>query len=32
LTGQDVSDIVAYLHSLRSETPGQPYPEISMKR
>jgi len=26
LTDQDVSDIVAYLHSLRSETPGQPYP------
>jgi cytochrome c oxidase cbb3-type subunit 3 len=32
LTDQDVSDIVAYLHSLRSETPGQPYPEISSKR
>jgi cytochrome c1 len=27
LTDQDVNDIVAYLHSLRSETPGQPYPE-----
>jgi cytochrome c oxidase cbb3-type subunit III len=26
LTGQDVSDIVAYLDSLRSQTPGQPYP------
>ena len=26
LTDQDVSDIVAYLHSLRSDTPGQPYP------
>jgi cytochrome c oxidase cbb3-type subunit 3 len=25
LTGQDVSDIVAYLNSLRSQTPGQPY-------
>lgn len=25
LTDQDVSDIVAYLHSLRSDTPGQPY-------
>jgi mono/diheme cytochrome c family protein len=32
LADQDVSDIVAYLHSLRSETPGQPYPETSMKR
>lgn len=32
LTDQDVSDIVAYLHSLRSETPGQPYPETSIKR
>lgn len=32
LTDQDVSDIVAYLHSLRSDTPGQPYPEFSMKR
>jgi cytochrome c oxidase cbb3-type subunit 3 len=32
LTDQDVSDIVAYLHSLRSDTPGQPYPETSMKR
>lgn len=26
LTDQNVSDIVAYLHSLRSDTPGQPYP------
>ena len=26
LTDQDVSDVVAYLHSLRSDTPGQPYP------
>ena len=25
LTGQEVNDIVAYLNSLRSETPGQPY-------
>jgi cytochrome c oxidase cbb3-type subunit III len=25
LTGQQVSDIVAYLNSLRSQTPGQPY-------
>jgi cytochrome c oxidase cbb3-type subunit 3 len=25
LTGQEVSDIVAYLNSLRSQTPGQPY-------
>jgi mono/diheme cytochrome c family protein len=32
LAGQDVSDIVAYLHSLRSETPGQPYPVESLKR
>ena len=32
LTDQDVSDIVAYLHSLRSDTPGQPYPETSSKR
>jgi len=26
------SDIVAYLHSLRSETPGQPYPGEGMRR
>ncbi len=32
LTERDVSDIVAYLHSLRSETPGQPYPETSIRR
>jgi cytochrome c oxidase cbb3-type subunit III len=32
ITDQEVSDIVAYLHSLRSETPGQPYPGESMKR
>ena len=32
LTDQDVSDVVAYLHSLRSDTPGQPYPETSVKR
>jgi cytochrome c oxidase cbb3-type subunit III len=32
LTDQDVSDVIAYLHSLRSDTPGQPYPETSMKR
>jgi cytochrome c oxidase cbb3-type subunit 3 len=32
LNDQDVSDIVAYLHSLRSDTPGQPYPETSIKR
>ena len=32
LTDQDVSDIVAYLHSLRSDTPGQPYPQTSVKR
>jgi len=32
LADQDVSDIVGYLHSLRSDTPGQPYPETSLKR
>jgi cytochrome c oxidase cbb3-type subunit III len=32
LTDQEVSDLVAYLHSLRSDTPGQPYPETSIKR
>jgi cytochrome c oxidase cbb3-type subunit 3 len=32
LTDRDVSDIVAYLHSLRSDTPGQPYPETSIER
>jgi cytochrome c oxidase cbb3-type subunit 3 len=32
LKDQDVSDIVAYLHSLRSDTPGQPYPETSITR
>jgi mono/diheme cytochrome c family protein len=32
LTDQDVSDVTAYLHSLRSDTPGQPYPETSIKR
>jgi cytochrome c oxidase cbb3-type subunit III len=32
LTDQNVSDIVAYLHSLRSETPGQPYPETNITR
>jgi cytochrome c oxidase cbb3-type subunit 3 len=32
LTNQDVSDVIAYLHSLRSDTPGQPYPETSPKR
>jgi mono/diheme cytochrome c family protein len=32
LKDQDVSDVVAYLHSLRSDTPGQPYPETSLKR
>jgi mono/diheme cytochrome c family protein len=32
LTGQDVSDVIIYLHSLRSDTPGQPYPETSIKR
>ena len=32
LTDQDVSDIIAFLHSLRSNTPGQPYPETSAKR
>jgi cytochrome c oxidase cbb3-type subunit 3 len=32
LTDQDVSDVIAYLHSLRSDFPGQPYPETSPKR
>jgi mono/diheme cytochrome c family protein len=32
LTDQDVGDVIAYLHSLRSDTPGQPYPETSIKR
>jgi cytochrome c oxidase cbb3-type subunit 3 len=32
LADQDVSDIVAYLHSFRSETPGQPYSDESAKR
>ena len=32
LTDQDVSDVITYLHSLRSDTPGQPYPETSIKR
>lgn len=32
LTDQEVSDIVAYLHSLRSDTPGQPYSETSIRR
>jgi cytochrome c oxidase cbb3-type subunit III len=32
LTDPDVSDVIAYLHSLRSDTPGQPYPETSIKR
>jgi cytochrome c oxidase cbb3-type subunit 3 len=32
LTDLDVSDIVAYLHSLRSDTPGQPYPETGIRR
>ncbi|WP_179587349.1 c-type cytochrome (plasmid) [Tunturiibacter gelidiferens] len=32
LTDQDVSDVIAYLHSLRSDTPGQPYPETGPKR
>ena len=32
LMDQDVSDVIAYLHSLRSDTPGQPYPETSIKR
>jgi cytochrome c oxidase cbb3-type subunit III len=32
LTDQDVSDVIAYLHSLRSDTPGQPYPETGIKR
>ena len=32
LTNQEVNDIVAYLHSLRSDTPGQPYPETNIER
>ena len=32
LTDQNVNDVIAYLHSLRSDTPGQPYPETSIKR
>jgi cytochrome c oxidase cbb3-type subunit 3 len=32
LADQDVNDVIAYLHSLRSDTPGQPYPETSTKR
>jgi cytochrome c oxidase cbb3-type subunit 3 len=32
LTGQEVSDVIGYLHSSRSDTPGQPYPETSIKR
>jgi mono/diheme cytochrome c family protein len=32
LTDQDVSDVIAYLHSLRSDTPGQPYPEARIER
>jgi mono/diheme cytochrome c family protein len=32
LTDQDVSNVIAYLHSLRSDTPGQPYPETSIQR
>ena len=32
LTDEEVSNIVAYLHSLRSDTPGQPYPETTFKR
>jgi cytochrome c oxidase cbb3-type subunit 3 len=31
-TDQDLNDVIAYLHSLRSDTPGQPYPETSIKR
>ena len=29
LTNQDVTDVVAYLASLRSATPGQPYPNAT---
>jgi cytochrome c oxidase cbb3-type subunit III len=32
LTDQDVSDVIGYLDSLRSGTPGQPYPEANIKR
>lgn len=32
LSDQDVSDVVAYLHSLRIDSPGQPYPDGGAKR
>jgi len=32
LTNQEVADLVAYLDSLRSATPGQPYPRPNMER
>jgi mono/diheme cytochrome c family protein len=32
LNDQDVGGVIAFLHSLRSDTPGQPYPETSIKR
>jgi mono/diheme cytochrome c family protein len=32
VTDHDVTDVIAYLDSLRSDTPGQPYPETSVKR
>jgi cytochrome c oxidase cbb3-type subunit 3 len=32
LTDQDISDVVAYLHSLQSDNSGQPYPATSNKR
>jgi cytochrome c oxidase cbb3-type subunit 3 len=32
LSDQEVNNVVAYLHSLRSDTPGQPYPETGIKR
>ena len=31
LTAEEVTDIVTYLATLRSSTPGQPYPEISVR-
>ncbi|MBW8869364.1 MAG: cytochrome c [Acidobacteriales bacterium] len=32
LTDQDVSDVVAYLNSLRNDTPGEPYSDTKSKR
>lgn len=32
LSDQDVTDVVAYLNSFRTDTPGQPYPERNAER